>query len=144
MIKNMKTIAFVSLVYLIIGNIASFAQTKPAAQEGEQIFATVEEMPTYKDGGQEGLVTFLSKELTYPKEAKKQNIQGTVYVSFIVEKDGSVTAVQTMKGVDKLLDDEAVRVAGLTKWTPGKQSGKKVRTRFVLPISFKIEDSKKK
>src|SRR4051812_42665664 len=107
MIKNMKTIAFVSLVYLIIGNITSFAQTKPAAQEGEQIFATVEEMPTYKDGGQEGLVTFLSKELTYPKEAKKQNIQGTVYVSFIVEKDGSVTAVQTMKGVDKLLDDEA-------------------------------------
>jgi periplasmic protein TonB len=146
MIKTVKAIAFFSLAYLIIGNLALFAQdsSAPAVEDDDKIFMVVEEMPSYKNGGQDGFATFLSKEISYPKEARKQNIQGTVFVSFIVEKDGSVTTVEIVRGVDKMLDNEALRVVGLTKWTPGKQSGKTVRTRFVVPIAFKLENSKKK
>src|SRR5690349_14511939 len=142
MTKTAKAIAFFSFAYLIIGSLTSFAQdsSAPAVAEEDKVFMAVEDMPQYQDGGIDGLMRFLSKELVYPIEARKNNIQGTVFISFIVEKDGKVTSIETVKGVDKMLDNEAARVVALTKWTPGKQDGKKVRTRFVLPISFKLED----
>jgi TonB family protein len=146
MTGTIKATAFFSLAYLIIGNLNLFAQnsTTTAVQDEDHVFMVVEEMPSYKDWALGGLTRFISEELSYPKKARKKNIQGNVFVSFIVEKDGSVSTVEIVKGVDKMLDAEAVRVVGLTKWKPGKQSGKTVRTRLVIPVAFKLEDSKKK
>lgn len=89
------------------------------------------------------LQSWVYKYLRYPAEAVKNGIQGTVLVSFVVEKDGSVTNIRVEKGVDELLDDEALRVMNVSpKWIPGKIMGEKVRTRVVLPIEFRLTDSK--
>ena len=79
------------------------------------------------------------KYLKYPEAAIERNLQGQVLVSFIIEKDGSVTNVEVERGIDELLDDEAVRVISISpKWIPGKIRGEKVRTRMVLPVEFRL------
>ena len=79
------------------------------------------------------------KYLRYPDEAISEGIQGRVTVGFVVEKDGSVSHVEVVSGVDERLDTEAVRVVSASpKWIPGKIQGKTVRTRIVLPIEFKL------
>ena len=71
--------------------------------------------------------------------AKENGIQGRVYIQFVVEKDGSISQINLVKGVHKILDKEALRVVkGMPKWSPGKQRGKAVSVRFTLPIKFKI------
>lgn len=100
----------------------------------------VEEMPEFP-GGQEALAAFIKQEVKYPKKAKRAGIQGKVYVSFIVEKDGSVTEVSIARGVDPLLDEEAMRAVRLMpKWKPGLMNGTPVRTKFNLPVSFVLKD----
>lgn len=97
-------------------------------------------MPEYP-GGQEALAKFMVDEVKYPKKAKKQSIEGRVYVSFVVDKDGSVTDVAIAKGVDPLLDEEAKRAVRLMpKWKPGTQNAKPVKTKFNLPVVFKLKD----
>jgi len=99
----------------------------------------VEEMPEYPGGVQE-LRKFIAQTVRYPEAAQKKSIQGKVYVSFVVEKDGSVGAAKVVRGVDPSLDQEALRVVGLLpKWTPGKQKGEAVRVSYTIPISFKLE-----
>jgi TonB family protein len=95
--------------------------------------------PEY-EGGIEGLFRFLASNVRYPAYARERGIEGTVYVGFIVEKDGSVVEFDVKKGVHKALDDESIRVAGLMpKWTAGKLDGKKARVAYTLPIKFKLE-----
>jgi protein TonB len=90
------------------------------------------------EGGYDGMINFISKELKYPAKARMDGKQGTVFVQFIVEKDGSVSNVSIARGVEASLDAEAMRVVQLTKWKPGKQKGEVVRVRFVLPIKYKL------
>ena len=86
------------------------------------------------------LQSWVYKYLKYPPRAIAQNLQGQVLVSFIVEKDGSVTHVSVDHGVDELLDDEAVRVVSVSpKWIPGQIKGRKVRTRIVIPVEFRLK-----
>jgi len=86
------------------------------------------------------LVSWVYKYLKYPRAAIARNLQGQVLVSFIVEKDGSVTDVTVESGVDDLLDDEAVRVVSVSpKWIPGQIKGEKVRTRIVIPVEFRLK-----
>jgi TonB family protein len=85
------------------------------------------------------LQSWVYKYLKYPSAAIERNLQGQVLVSFIIEKDGSMTNVEVERGIDELLDDEAVRVISISpKWIPGQIRGEKVRTRMVLPVEFRL------
>ena len=82
---------------------------------------------------------YLAENTHYPEETKEKGVQGRAVVSFVVEKDGSITNVKVLKSLDPLLDKEAVRVVKtMPKWIPGKQSLVPVRVRYVLPVSFKL------
>ena len=105
----------------------------------QTVFEIVEENPEFP-GGDKGFTEFLRKNIVYPESAIDNGIQGRVMVIFVVERDGSVTGVDILKGVDPALDKEAMRVAKLMpKWKPGKQQGKAVRTRFKVPVVFRLQ-----
>ena len=107
-------------------------------EDDEEFFMVVENMPIFP-GGDLGLMKFIQKNVRYPAIAKEYNITGKVYVSFIVDKQGSVTNVKIVRGVDKNLDAEALRVVSLLpKYKPGKQRGKAVRVMFTIPINFTL------
>ena len=106
--------------------------------DDEEFFMVVENMPEFP-GGDLGLMKYIQKNVKYPPIAKEYNITGKVYVSFIVDKSGNVTNVKIVRGVDKNLDAEAVRVVkSLPKYKPGKQRGKAVRVMFTIPINFTL------
>lgn len=103
------------------------------------IFLAVEQQPEYP-GGLEALRSFLTNNLHYPRTAASAGIAGRVYVSFIVNSDGSLTDVQVQKGIGFGCDEEAIRVLQkMPRWRPGKQAGRAVRVKYTLPISFTLE-----
>lgn len=105
----------------------------------EEIFVVVEEQPEFP-GGNAAMMKFLSDNIKYPVIAQENGIQGRVITNFVVEKDGSITDVQVVRGVDPSLDKEAVRVIqSMPKWKPGKQRGSPVRVRFTLPVVFRLQ-----
>jgi len=105
----------------------------------EEIFVVVEVKPEFP-GGQKALMEFLNKNMKYPTIAAETGIQGTVYVQFVVNRDGKIVDVVVMRGVHESLDREAIRVVQLMPpWTPGKQQGKTVRSRFTLPVRFQLK-----
>ncbi len=107
-------------------------------EDDEEFFMVVENMPEFP-GGDLGLMKYIQKNVKYPAIAKEYNITGKVYVSFIVDRKGSVTNVKIVRGVDKNLDAEAMRVVkSLPKYKPGKQRGKSVRVMFTIPINFTL------
>ena len=106
--------------------------------DNSEVFKAPDEQPEFV-GGQTALFNYLSNNVVYPPVAIQNNIQGRVVVSFIIEKDGSVSNVKLEYGVDPLLDAEALRVVKtMPSWNPGKISGKPVRTQFALPITFRL------
>ena len=107
-------------------------------ESDEEFFMVVENMPEFP-GGDAGLMKYIQKNVKYPPIAKEYNITGKVFVSFIVDKSGSVSDVKIARGVDKSLDAEALRVVkSLPKYKPGKQRGKAVRVMFTIPINFTL------
>lgn len=103
-----------------------------------EIFKSVEQMPEFP-GGNLGLVQFLSENIQYPPQAAEVGMEGKVIVQFVVEKDGSIGEVKVARGVDPLLDAEAMRVCKtLPRFTPGRQNGQPVRVWFTLPVTFKL------
>ena len=107
-------------------------------ESDDEFFMVVENMPEFP-GGDLGLMKYIQKNVKYPPIAKEYNITGKVYVSFIVDKSGSVTNVKIVRGVDRNLDSEALRVVkSLPKYKPGKQRGKAVRVMFTIPINFTL------
>lgn len=87
----------------------------------------------------QGLFEYMQNNVNYPKEAKNQKIEGRVIVSFIVEKDGSISDVHPLTAVHPLLDKEAMRLVNeMPRWKPGTEKGKAVRVSFALPVSFKL------
>jgi len=113
-------------------------------QDEEPVFTVVEVMPKFK-GAKEGLYAYLGNNIKYPDDARKEGIEGTVYVTFVVEKDGSVSHVKVLRGVHESLDKEAVRVIKeMPKWDPGKQKGKPVRVQYNLPIKYTLAKEKEK
>lgn len=106
--------------------------------QDDQIFDFLEEMPEFP-GGETEMMKFLSKNVVYPTIASENGIQGRVMVGFVVERDGSVSDVKVLRGVDPSLDKEAVRVVkSMPKWKPGMQTGKPVRCRFTIPVNFRL------
>ncbi len=105
---------------------------------GNEVFVIVENQPEFP-GGNTALMNFISENIVYPKIAQENGIQGRVITNFIIEKDGSLSDIQVVRGVDPSLDKEAVRlIAAMPKWTPGTQRGNKVRVRYLLPIVFRL------
>ena len=95
-------------------------------------------MPSFP-GGDESRIKFLQENIKYPQMAKESGIQGTVYVTFVVEGSGKVADVKVLRGIGGGCDEEAVRVVKMMPhWNPGKQSGKSVRVQFNMPIKFTL------
>ena len=108
-------------------------------EDSEKVYDVVEEMPAFP-GPPYALYEFLTRSIQYPEEARDKNIQGRVIVTFVVEKDGSISDARVVKSVDPLLDTEALRVVNsMHSWTPGKQNGEPVRVKYTVPVSFKLD-----
>ncbi|WP_298653984.1 energy transducer TonB [uncultured Proteiniphilum sp.] len=114
---------------------------KPKEEEvTEEIFVVVEEQPEFP-GGNAAMMKFLGDNIKYPVIAQENGIQGRVICNFVVERDGSITDVQVVRGVDPSLDREAIRVIQqMPRWKPGKQRGSSVRVRFTLPVVFRLQN----
>ena len=107
--------------------------------EEAPIFTVVESMPEFK-GGMAELYKYLGNNIKYPVMAKESGIQGKVYVTFVVERDGSITDVRVLRGIGGGCDEEAIRVvSGMPNWKPGKQRGKPVRVQYNLPVRFTLQ-----
>jgi periplasmic protein TonB len=105
-------------------------------EDPNTIFTIVEEsaMPV---GGINAFNEYVSRNIIYPTQAKRMGIEGKVFVEFVIEKDGSITDVKTIKGIGGGCDEEAVRILRKApKWNPGKQRGKAVRQKMVVPLNF--------
>jgi periplasmic protein TonB len=108
-------------------------------EESKPVFTIVEEMPSFP-GGEAERNKFLAENIVYPQQATENGIQGTVYVSFVVDSKGNVTDVKVLRGIGGGCDEEAVRVVKMMpQWHPGKQNGKLVRVLFNMPIYFKLQ-----
>ena len=115
-------------------------EPEPEPVKEEEIFVAVEQQPEFP-GGNAALMKWLGNNIRYPQMALENGISGRVIVKFVVEKDGSVSGVTLVRGVDKDLDREALRVVkSMPKWQPGKNNGQSVRCYFTLPVTFKIQE----
>lgn len=108
--------------------------------ENDSIYQIVDEMPEFP-GGEAAMMKFVANNVKYPQEARDKEIDGRVFISFVVEKDGSVSNVKVMRGIGGGCDEEAVRViSAMPKWKPGFKDGKPVRVSYMMPINFKLSD----
>ncbi len=108
-------------------------------KEETQVFFIVEDMPEFP-GGEAALRQFIASAIKYPVIAQENGIQGRVYVTFVVNTDGSIADAKIARGVDPSLDKEALRVVNtLPKWKPGMQRGKAVRVSYTVPINFVLQ-----
>ena len=105
----------------------------------QEIFQIVEEMPSFP-GGEGKLLEYVAKNVKYPQIARESGIKGRVFISFVVEPDGSVSNVKVLRGIGGGCDEEAMRVVkSMPKWKPGKQRGKAVRVSYMLPVNFQLQ-----
>jgi periplasmic protein TonB len=117
---------------MALGNEAEMA-------DSTSIFMVVEQMPEFP-GGEDSLYSFIARHIRYPQAAKESGIQGRVFVTFVVEKDGSVSDARILRGIGGGCDEEALRmVQAMPKWLPGKQRGKPIRVQYNMPIKFSLE-----
>ena len=130
------------LAEAVRSDIAVAAPPPPPAPKPEvsnKVFDVVEEMPHFP-GGAAALQAFLSSNTKYPVVAQENGVQGRVIVSFVVERDGSITDVRVLRSVDPSLDREASRVVrSMPRWSPGKQNGSAVRVKYTVPVVFRLQ-----
>ena len=120
----------------VLKAVEEVAQPEPKPAE-DKIFDVVEQAPTFKEGD---VRAWLAKNMQYPPIAAENGISGRVVVGFVVERDGSISHVQVLRGVDPSLDKEAVRVVkSMPKWNPGMQNGSPVRVKYNVPVQFKLQ-----
>jgi periplasmic protein TonB len=113
-------------------------EAKVEEEETDQIFTVVEESAAPK-GGMAAFYKYVSEKMKYPAQARRMGTEGRVFVEFIVGKDGSISDVRAVRGIGGGCDEEAVRVLqSAPSWTPGKQRGKPVKQKMVIPIIFKL------
>ena len=129
-------------VEAVRSEIAVAAPPPPPAPKPEvatKVFDVVEEMPSFP-GGQGALMQYLASNIKYPVVAQENGVQGRVIVSFVVERDGSISDVKVARSVDPSLDREAQRVVkSMPKWKPGKQNGSAVRVKYTVPVVFRLQ-----
>lgn len=129
-------------VEAVRNDIAVAAPPPPPAPKPEvatKIFDVVEEMPSFP-GGNGALMSYLASNIKYPVVAQENDVQGRVIVSFVVERDGSISDVRVARSVDPSLDREAQRVVkSMPRWKPGKQNGSAVRVKYTVPVVFRLQ-----
>lgn len=138
----MKTIKWMFLIYGFLCLLAFpvNAQENAAKQETN---SEADEMPEFK-GGQEALFKFMQNNIVYPEEAKKNGVQGKVFVSFVIDESGVVTSPKVERSINSDLDKEALRVVKLMpEWVSGKKDGKPVKVSMTLPIMFALDNDSK-
>jgi periplasmic protein TonB len=137
----MKTILIFCIVVLGYMSLsAQNVQLNPPPVNNDKVYSIVQSKPNFNGD----LSKWLADNIVYPKDARDANIQGTVYISFVVEKNGSVSTVKVMRGVQggRSLENEAVRVvSAMPAWTPGMQDGNPVRVQYNLPIRFVLQNN---
>jgi len=122
-----------------ISNAAAAVLTDTVPPKDDKIFTSVEKTPEFP-GGLDAFYQFLGKNIRYPAAAREHKVQGRVIISFIVEKDGSLSDVHVVRGIGSGADEESVRVLKLSpKWEPGLQNSKPVRVQYSVPISFTLD-----
>jgi len=132
-IKMLMVFLFAAMFVTLSDNAAAQTQFK-----GEDVLIVADEMPSLP-GGEAAIRESIGRNLRYPESALERNIDGKVFVKFIVTKDGSVANVTISRSVDSSIDEEAIRVVKmLPKFTPGKKDGKPVNVWYSLPISFQL------
>ena len=132
-IKAASLLLMAMFLVFILPEQSAFAQT-----ESEKVYKEVDEMPS-PSGGIDGWNDYLAKNMTYPKAARKANVEGMVMVSFVVQETGDVSAVEIVRGIGGGCDEEVLRlVKESPKWNPGKKDGKIVKTQMMLPVNFKL------
>ena len=129
-------------VEAVRSEIAVAAPPPPPAPKPEvatKVFDVVEEMPSFP-GGNGALMSYLNGNTKYPVVAQENGVQGKVIISFVVERDGSISDVRVARSVDPSLDREAQRVVkSMPRWTPGKQNGQTVRVKYTVPVVFRLQ-----
>lgn len=130
-------LATLSIILISPSCLAHVGDFQNAADEST-VYTEVDQAPEFT-GGQVALMNYLARSIRYPAKEQEEGIQGKVVVSFIVERDGSISDVKVVKSVSEGLDREAKRVVrNMPAWVPGKVNGKEVRSYFTLPITFRI------
>ena len=110
----------------------------PEEEDVDKVFTIVEQQAEFK-GGMQKFYEYVGKKMKYPSQARRMGIEGKVFVQFVVERDGSITDVQAIRGIGAGCDEEAMKVIRESpKWNPGKQRGRAVRVRRVIPITFRL------
>jgi len=139
-LATLKIYMALPLIAVAIIALSSCGKNKTAATDSETVYTKVDVMPVF-NGGDTAILNFIARNTIYPAEAKTKAIQGRVVVKMVVVKDGSVTHVEILQGVDPLLDAEALRVVGtLPKFEkPGILNGKPVAVNYMIPITFKLK-----
>ena len=123
----------------VISYVPDGAEPYALPQGQDPVYEVCEVLPEFP-GGESAMQNFLHENVKYPQEAQANGIQGRVVVSFVVEKDGTITDAHAVQSVDPFLDAEALRVVSLMpKWKPGKKDGKPVRVKFTIPLTFKLQ-----
>lgn len=135
----MKKLLFLS-AFLCTLSFGAFAQSEVSVDD--EVFVVVEEQAEFP-GGLDSMYAYIVKNLKYPELAKEKGIEGRVFVSFIIEKDGSISNVKILRGIGGGCEEAAVEmIKNMPKWKPGTQRGKPVRVQFNLPIKFELEKDK--
>lgn len=107
--------------------------------DNSPIYEEADIMPSFPGGG-EAMEKYLNDNIKYPKQARENDVQGRVVVSFVVERDGTLSNIRVVRSVDPLLDKEANRViSSMPRWKPGKKDGNEVRVRYKLPVKFRLK-----
>jgi TonB family protein len=137
-------LAALALAFLLIASPLHVASAQ-TLKEADKPYTFVEQMPQFK-GGEAEMLKFLGTNVKYPKEAIENGVEGLVVVSFVVETNGSINEVQTVKSLGHGTDEEALRVVKMMsgQWTPGFQKGEAVRVRYTLPLRFAMKEDDRK
>ncbi|MEO7212259.1 energy transducer TonB [Mucilaginibacter sp.] len=139
---NMKIKLYLTLLFSVamLAAKAQTADTAKSVKDTVQVFKPVEVPPDFK-GGFGKLLKFLSKNLKYPEKAREDNVQGRVIVSFVVERDGTLTGIKVIKSLSAETDAEALRLMAMSPaWNPGIQGGRPVRVQYSIPVSFNLSN----
>ena len=138
------TILFQKIIFENTGDVVCYPEPKSEISQSnendDQIYNVVQKHPEFP-GGQKALYEYLKTNLVYPKSVQDSSIQGRAFLSFVVEKDGSITNIKVIRGVLPALDTEAIRVVSMMpKWKPATIRDTVVRSRYILPVLFKIDE----
>lgn len=123
----------------LLTNTVEIKQELPEEEEEQPIFTVVEQQASFP-GGPTKLYEYLAKNIKYPQQARETGTQGRVYLTFVVERDGSITDIKILRDIGSGCGEEAIRVVkSMPKWQPAKQRGKVVRQQFNLPVNFSLQ-----